>query len=219
VSEYDDTDAIGRCQRGESGGLTTLVMRYERDALRLAYLLTNDRFLAEDIAQESFLQAYQAIDRFHIGKPFKPWLLRIVANQARMRQRSLRRKPEVSLDSLLDAQESEPAKHEWGQLRPVTPDLVGQVESLEERLALAQALARLTQKQRAAVVLRYYFELSDQEIARILDCRVDTARHRISDGLRALERMIRRYYPSLLHAQPHETSTPLHEQEAQRGAS
>lgn len=101
VPVTDDDDAIKRCQQGDIEGLATLIRRYQTDALRLAYLLTGDRYLAEDIVQDSFLQVYRAAARFHLGRPFQPWFHQIVANTTRMRRRSASRRHEVSLDGML----------------------------------------------------------------------------------------------------------------------
>lgn len=198
MSDVDEAETIRRCQRGETAAFASLITHYEREALRLAYLLTGDRFLAEDIAQESFLRAYRAIARFDTSKPFRPWLLRIVTNQARMTHRTSRRTAEVSLDALLDAGSDTAAMRPTVTFPLMAPDLSAQIGALDEQAALAQALATLTRKQREAVVLRYYLELSDGEIAQVMQCRPDTARHRIYDGLRALERIIRRQHPWLL---------------------
>jgi len=203
VSDVDEAEAIRRCQHGETAAFTGLVARYEREALRLAYLLTGDRFLAEDIAQESFLRAYQAIRRFDTSKPFRPWLLRIVTNQARMTHRTARRQPAVSLNALLeDGGDASPMRPQ-ATLQLVSPDPDVRITALDEQAALAQALATLTRKQREAVALRYYLDLSDSEIAQVMQCRPDTARHRIYDGLRALERIIRRQHPWLLEDYTH----------------
>ena len=206
MRETDDVDAIRRCQRGEIDGLTTLIRRYEREGLRLAWLLTGDRFLAEDITQDSFLQAYRAIGRFQADRPFAPWFLQIVTNTTRMRQRAAKRRREISLDALVSEAKTGQQAPGRPALRLLTPapaaevaaDPTTQAERMEQRAALALALAALTQKQREAVVLRYYFGYDDSEIADILGCRIGAARRRIYDGLRALERIIRRRFPWLL---------------------
>lgn len=192
----DDDDAIKRCQQGDIEGLTALIRRYEMDALRLAYLLTGDRYLAEDIVQDSFLQAYRAASRFHIGRPFQPWFHQIVTNTTRMRRRAASRRHEVSLDGLLGGAGREPAALPGDDTSPMHP--VSHAERMEDRAAIGQALALLTEKQREAVALRYYFGYRDDEIATILGCRVNTARHRIYDGLRALEQVIQQRFPWLL---------------------
>lgn len=197
VQVTDDDDAIKRCQQGDTEGLAALIRQYEMDALRLAYLLTGDRYLAEDIVQDSFMQVYRAASRFHLGRPFQPWFHQIVTNTIRMRRRAASRRHEVSLDGLPRDEEIGaiiPANHTHAEVNPAT-----YAEHMEDRAAIGQALALLTEKQREAVALRYYFGYSDQEIATILECRVNTARHRIYDGLRALEQVIQRRFPWLLH--------------------
>jgi RNA polymerase sigma-70 factor (ECF subfamily) len=197
VQVTDDDDAIKRCQQGDIEGLATLIRRYEMDALRLAYLLTGDRYLAEDVVQDSFLQVYRAASRFHVGRPFQPWFHQIVTNTTRMRRRADSRRREVSLDGLLGVAGREPAALPGDGASPMHP--VGHAEAMEDRAAIGQALALLTEKQREAVALRYYFGYGDDEIATILGCRVNTARHRIYDGLRALEQIIQQRFPWLLH--------------------
>lgn len=203
MNETDDATAIARCQRGDVEGLAVLIRRYESSALRLAYLLTGDRFFAEDITQDSFLQAYHALSRFDAGRPFLPWFQRIVTNTARMRLRAARRRREVSLTSLagagLDGVRKDPlAASLEVEARGDGMNPVERAEHMEDRAAIGRALAELTEKQREAVALRYYFAYSDQEIATILGCRVNTARHRVYDGLHALELVIRRRFPWLL---------------------
>lgn len=190
---------------GDIEGLATLIRRYEADALRLAYLLTGDRFLAEDIAQDSFIQADRALSHFDTRRPFLPWFQRIVTNTARMRLRSARRRREVSLTTLAsehgdeDGLRREPLAAFFDGQAPLEP--ATRAERLEERAAIGAALSELTAKQREAVALRYYFAYSDQEIATILDCSVNTARHRVYDGLHALERVIRQRYPWLIESE------------------
>jgi RNA polymerase sigma-70 factor (ECF subfamily) len=197
----DDSAAIARRLDGDVEGLAILIRRYEADALRLAYLLTGDRFLAEDIAQDSFIQADRALARFDTRRPFLPWFQRIVTNTARMRLRSLRRLREVSLATLADQEDGVrkgPLAVPFDSQEPLEP--VTRVERLEERATIGAALSELTEKQREAVALRYYFAYSDQEIATILDCSVNTARHRVYDGLHALERVIRQRYSWLIES-------------------
>jgi RNA polymerase sigma-70 factor (ECF subfamily) len=197
----DDSTAIAQRLSGDVEGLATLIRRYEADALRLAYLLTGDRFLAEDIAQDSFIQADRALARFDTRRPFLPWFQRIVTNTARMRLRSAQRRREVSLTTLTDEEDSvrkKPLAVPVESEEPMEPAM--RAERMEERAAIGAALSELTGKQREAVALRYYLAYSDQEIATILDCSMNTARHRIYDGLHALERVIRQRYPWLIES-------------------
>src|SRR5215471_7811147 len=93
VQETEDSIAIRRCQQGDVEALGILATRYQAGALRLAFLLTGDQMLTEDIVQEAFLAAYQALPRFNLARPFIPWFYRIVTNAARMRQRTQERQP------------------------------------------------------------------------------------------------------------------------------
>lgn len=190
----DEVEAIWRCQRGDIDGLEPLVERYQAHALRLAYLLTGDRALADDIAQDSFIQAYRNIHRFTQGRPFAPWLSRIITNIARERQRSRRRLHEITLDGDLHDADSAHTPH----LTPVDP--ATRAEQAEEREAILQALSALTQKQREAIILRYYLGYGDHDCAAISGCREGAFRVRLHGALQALKRIIQQRYPWLLPA-------------------
>lgn len=176
----DDSAAIRRCQRGDIGGLEPLIARHQVAALRLAYLLLGERAAAEDVVQDSFLLAYQAIARFRTGSAFAPWFYRIVTNTARLRQRRPAIRHEISIDWRRYGDEDRGASPRGDVTAP--PDRDPQVdpalhaERQEAREDVLRALARLTQKQREAVVLRYYIGCSDHELATILDCHEGTAR-------------------------------------------
>lgn len=196
---HAELDAIRRCQQGDIAGLGPLVRCYQTSGVRLAYLLTGDHELANDVVQDSFLLAYRGIKRFRLGEPFAPWLYRIVTNTARQQRRYAQRRREVSLDTL-------PSEDGTSQPLGAAPDSAAtyrgdpavQAERAEVRDALLQALAVLPHKQREAVVLRYYFGYSDQQIASILGCRLGTLQQRLHAGRASLQQAIRRRHPWLL---------------------
>ena len=196
----DEIEAIRRCQRGDMAGLDPLVARYQTGALRLAYLLTGDHALAEDITQDSFLQMFRTIGQFDVGRPLAPWLYRIVTNMARERLRSRRRLREVRLEDAPATGSAGGAETLAQTLRAPTTDPAMRVARMEERDAILDALATLTQKQREAIILRYYLSLGDHECAAIVGCREGAFRVRLHDGLRALKLVIRQQYPWLLPA-------------------
>lgn len=205
----DDSAAIRRCQRGDIGGLDPLIARHQVAALRLAYLLLGERTAAEDVVQDSFLLAYQAIARFRTGSAFAPWFYRIVTNTARQRQRRPAIRHEISVDWRRYGDEDRSASQRGDATAPpdrdplVDPAL--HAERQEEREDVLRALARLTQKQREAVVLRYYIGCSDHELAAILDCHEGTARQRLHGGLAALRQIISQHFPWLLDTTPSRT--------------
>ena len=151
-------------QRGSASDLEALFRAYWPKAHRAAYLVVHDAALAEDIAQEAFLAAVRNLDRFDRGRPFGPWLHRIVVNRAidAARARTLRR--EAELDERVTAPED-----------AAPPD----------RSTLA-ALAALPPEQRAVVVLRYLLDYTPGEIARLLELPRGTVNSRLRRGLDAM---------------------------------
>jgi RNA polymerase sigma-70 factor, ECF subfamily len=183
----DEAEAIRLCQSGDIGGLEILVARHQQAAARLAFLLTGDRFLAEDIIQESFLAVFRSIRSFRADQAFAPWLYGIVTNVARNMLRRASRRHEVSLATVAGEAESLAG----------AADPHEQAERGETHSDMLRALEHLPAKQREAVILRYYFGFKDSEIAQIVGCRPGTARERLSAGLRTLTKVIREQYPWL----------------------
>ena len=132
-------------------------------AFRAAYLVTHDEGAAEDIAQESFLAAIRALDRFDRRRPFGPWLHRIVVNRAIDWTRARKLRAEVKLVDIAAA--------------PAAP------EHADDTYA---ALARLAPEHRAVIVLRYLLEFTPGEIADALDLPRGTVNSRLRRGLDAL---------------------------------
>src|SRR2546428_14081836 len=93
----DDPDLITRAQRGDKAAYEEIVQRYQQIAFRTAYVVTGSAADAEDAAQEGFMKAFRALDRFRAGAALRPWLLRIVANEPRTRVRSSARRPQPDL--------------------------------------------------------------------------------------------------------------------------
>jgi RNA polymerase sigma-70 factor, ECF subfamily len=152
----DEREAVDRLKRGEVGALEALVRRYYARARRAAYLIVRDHALAEDVAQEAFVRAYKGIGRFDSGRPFEPWFMRIVVNEAvgaaRKRERT------VSYEGG-DAG----APVEWLADSAVGPHELA--EEAEQRRRVWVALAKLPPAQRAVVVQRYYLGMSEVEMA------------------------------------------------------
>ncbi len=152
-----------------------LVQRYQDLAIRTAYVIVGAEGEAEDAAQEAFVKAYYALGRFRRGAPFRPWLLQIVANEARNRRRAAGRR----LDLALRAAE-EPAH---GRAEPSPED-----EALadERRRILLDAVNRLREEERQVVACRYFLGLSEAETAMALKIPKGTVKSRLS---RALDRL------------------------------
>jgi RNA polymerase sigma-70 factor (ECF subfamily) len=147
---------------------------HERIAFRTAYLITRDAAEAQDAAQEAFIRAYGALWRFRPGAPFRPWLLRIVANESRNRRRSAGRR------DALAARAKEQVS--WD----VAPSLEAGLLATERREAVLAALNNLSEDHRLVILCRYVLELSEAEAATALGCRRGTVKSRLS---RALEQL------------------------------
>jgi len=161
----DERAWVRGAQAGSVSDLEALFREHWPRAYRAAYLVVHDAAAAEDIAQEAFLAALRALDRFDRRRPFGPWLHRIVVNRAIdwTRARALRR--EVG-DEQLSATEA----------RPDPPR-----RALAEGVAVA--LAALSPEHRAVIVLRYLLEYTPGEIAELLELPRGTVNSRLRRGL------------------------------------
>ena len=165
-----ERDAVRRIQRGDISGLQDLVQRYQLQAARAAYLVVRDRSLAQDLVQSAFVRAFEHIDGFDAGRPFGPWFLRLVLNDA-IKVATLRRR-EVSLDDIGAGLDS----------TQIVDSSIGPEQALEQAETTDQvwaALARLTPAQRAAVVQRYYLDLTEAEMTAALACAPSTIKSRL----------------------------------------
>jgi RNA polymerase sigma-70 factor (ECF subfamily) len=168
----EETELIERARRGDTAAYEELVRRYQEIAYRTAYLLSGGANEAEDAAQEAFTKAWYALGRFRDGAPFRPWLLQIVANEARNRRRSEGRRTALALR----ASEDRPAVD-------AAPSPEAAVLARERRLVLLQALGRLRDEERQVVQCRYLLELSEAETAEMLGWPRGTVKSRLSRAL------------------------------------
>lgn len=172
----NDLQAILRLKFGDIGGLDALVARYQVRALRTAFLITQDAALAQDVVQDAFLSAYRAIHGFQLGRPFAPWFMRIVVNGAIQTARRGQHFTALEAeDDDLDLSEGISAV-----------SLEQTVEAAQTEAAIWAALADLTPERRAVIVLRYYLELSESEMAAHLAIPVGTVKSRLHAAKRQL---------------------------------
>jgi RNA polymerase sigma factor (sigma-70 family) len=175
----DESDLIARAQRGDTRAYEELVHAYQGIAFRTAYLVAGGAAEAEDAAQEGFVKAWRALGRFRAGAPFKPWLLRIVANEAHNRRRAAGRRAQLALRAAAETPSGDAAPSPEAAL----------VES-EQRRHLLAAVNDLPDDQRLVISLRYFAELSEEETAEALALPRGTVKSRTS---RALERLRESY--------------------------
>ena len=175
----DESELVERARRGDHQAYGELVHAYQAIAFRTAFLIAGGGTEAEDAAQEGFVKAWRALGRFRAGAPFKPWLLRIVANEAHNRRRSAGRRAHLAVR----AAAAEPS----GGAAPSPEASVVDAERRDELLA---AVNDLPDDQRVVVALRYFAGLSEEEIAETLGIAQGTVKSRTS---RELERLRESY--------------------------
>jgi len=157
----DEQQAIQRLKDNDIGGLEFLVMCYQVKAVRTAYLITRDLGLAEDVVQDSFLQAYRSINGFDAARPFEPWFMRGVVNASvKVMQKSARQVPLSGTSQVGDD-----AEELFSQLAERVESVESQVESSEVQRQIWDAMQKLSPRQRAVIVQRYFLEMSEKEMA------------------------------------------------------
>ena len=174
-----ESDLVERARGGDVGAYESLVEEHQTIAFRTAYLITGSAADAEEAAQDGFVKANAALRRFRRGAPFRPWLLAIVANEARNRRRSARRRAELALR----AAEAPPT----GDAAP-SPEAA--LLQAEERQRLLAAVNELGDDDRLVIACRYFVGLSEEETAAVIGRPEGTVKSRSARALARLrERM------------------------------
>ena len=164
-----DADLVELARDGDQHAYGLLVARHQEIAFRAAYVISRDADDAADAAQQGFIKAYHALGRFRRGAPFRPWLLRIVTNEARNARRSAGARGRLAL-RVGQAWESDPSPEEAAL-------------QTERRELVLDALERARDEDRLVVALRYFLQLGEAEMATTLDCPPGTVKSRLSRAL------------------------------------
>jgi RNA polymerase sigma factor (sigma-70 family) len=177
----DDTDSglVERARRGDVRAYEELVRRYQDVAFRLAYTILGSAEEAEDAAQEGFVRAYHALDRFRRGAPLRPWLLTIVANAARSRRAAAARRPTLMLQAAATHPSDDSAQ---------SPEAVALFA--EQRRELLSAVNALRDDDQRLIAYRYFLDLSEAEMAAVLGCPRGTVKSRLSRALGRLRQQL-----------------------------
>jgi RNA polymerase sigma-70 factor (ECF subfamily) len=177
--EHSDDDWMLLARSGRPGAFDTLVRRYQLRAVSLAYRYLGQRELAKDVAQNTFIEIYRRLDEYQPHGRFRGYFHRVLLNQCRMAARSRRTRtrfherlahgePEVDAGSLPDRQ----------------------ILARERQRRIELGLLRLSEKLRAVVVLQFSGDLSQAEIAEVLDIKLGTVKSRLSAALVALREVL-----------------------------
>ncbi len=182
-SSATEQDLIARARAGDDRAWAQIVSLHQQPLFRLAYLITENREDAADVAQEAFIRAYLKLDQYDDARPLRPWLLGITANLARNRRRragrywhAVRRFLQANQDALA----VEP---------PHTENAAAEM--------LWQAVRRLPAAAREVIYLRYFLDLSEAETAQALAIAKGTVKSRTHRALKKLRAIIEKDYPEL----------------------
>jgi RNA polymerase sigma-70 factor (ECF subfamily) len=147
------------------------VRKHQDLAFRLAFVITGSTGEAEDAAQEGFVKAYFALSRFRKGAPFRPWLLQIVANEARNRRSASARRPTITLDD---------TAADWCATEDSPEETALSAERADQ---LVRCLNELREDDRRVLTYRYLLDLSEAEMADSLGVARGTVKSRLSRAL------------------------------------
>jgi RNA polymerase sigma-70 factor (ECF subfamily) len=159
-------------RQGDNAAWEVLEREQQQAAFRLAYLILGDGAEAEEVAQDAFVRAYLALGRYDESRPFRPWLLSIVANLARNRRRSLGRYWAMA--------------QRWWQANDTPPTQPNK----DDADLLWQAVRQLRPAAQEIIYLRYFLALSEAETADTLDIRPGTVKSRLHRALQQLREII-----------------------------
>ena len=180
----EDAELVDRASQGDLSAYEELVRRHQRVAVRVAYLAGGSAAEAEDAAQEAFVKAFRALPRFRRGAPFRPWLLAIVANEARNRRRAAGRRGRLA--ARVAAMQGEDRPEGDAAPSPEEAVLAG-----EERQELMGALSTMRLEDRLVIAYRYFLEPPEAETAAALGCPRGTVKSRLSRALGRLRAALR----------------------------
>jgi len=181
----NETAWIEKARQGDDTAWQALIHAHQEPVFRLAYLFLGDPDDAEDIAQETFIRAYRAFERFDSSRPLRPWLLQITANLARNHRRSLGRFWTALQRKL--------------QKDPTTdPDLESRAGNRIQAERLWQAGRQLRPEDQEIIYLRYFLDLPVSDAAEAAGIATGTVKSRTSRALKRLREVLEKDFPDLL---------------------
>lgn len=190
VTVASDRDLVQKAKAGSLSAFDELVLRYRKRVYGIAFGMTRNHSDADDVAQESFLRAYQALDSFKIEYEFRTWLFRITVNLCLNCLKKKERRVEASLEEQVGVEIAVPAPS----------DNPGQeLEKKELYEKMEEAVRQLSPKLRSVFVLRTIQDLSYEEIARTLKISKGTVMSRLNRAREKLRNLLKDYVRKNLH--------------------
>jgi RNA polymerase sigma-70 factor (ECF subfamily) len=181
-----DQVLVEKVQQGDKQSFDVLVLKYQNKIIQLVYRYVHDPDEAMDVAQEAFIKAYKAIDRFRGDSAFYTWLYRIAINTAKNHLVASGRRPP---QGDIDAQDAEQYDGASGLKEYATPERMLLKDEIQA--TVARAIDELPDDLRTAITLRELEGLSYEEIAQTMECPIGTVRSRIFRARDAIDTKLR----------------------------
>ncbi|HEX2999669.1 MAG TPA: sigma-70 family RNA polymerase sigma factor [Armatimonadota bacterium] len=188
-TEPEDAQLVARTRDGDLDAYRVLFERYQRRIYNTVYPLLGSTVEAEDVTQEAFVKAYQALGSLREGQAFLAWLYRIAINLARNHTRS-RHGLWQSLDEPVTRGE-DARERQYEDTSAIDPE--AEAEGHEMQAVVRNALAQLSPAHREVIVLHHLQDVPVEEIARIVGCSEGTVKSRLARGREVLKRKLRGY--------------------------
>ena len=189
--ELSDNEIIEAVKAGDEDAFSLIVERYRNPITNFLYRFLNDREEAMDLAQETFVRVYFALDRYHTRYAFSTYIYRIASNLAISEIRKRKRRNVFSLTGLFQREDSETEEYQPPDERPL-PD-ADLLDDETSRL-VATAIASLPPKYRVAILLRDIEGLSYDEIAEVMGLGLGTTKSRISRARGLLKEKLKDHF-------------------------
>ena len=180
----EDLETIQRCRDRDKAAFEALYQAYALKALRTAFLMTHQSNMAEDAVQETFVQVWTSIDKLRDVHAFRAWFFRILINRVKYLGKRDKGNHTLPLETAVDHRDDH------------TPRPEDQAERDEELRRVQTAIARLPEPQRVPVILRYFSELSEEEIAATLGIPAGTVKSRLHTARARLQEQLSDHHAS-----------------------
>jgi RNA polymerase sigma-70 factor (ECF subfamily) len=188
-SKAEEMELVGRARSGDMSAYDTLVRRYQERIYATVYHMTSNHEDANDLAQDAFIKAYQALNSFKGGSSFYTWVYRIAVNKTINFLKQRKNRVHVSLNDLDFNAEHDPDL--VALISDKTPRRDLNLAELQEKLNAA--MQKLSEHHRLVVTLHDVQGLSHEEIATIMDCNIGTVRSRLFYARQQLQAYLSEY--------------------------
>ena len=188
-----DGELVSRVLSGERAAFDLLVSRYQRQSVAVAYRLLGNSHDALEVTQDAFLKAYSSLSTLNKPQAFGGWLMRIVSNLSLNFRRGRKTRSQLPLDDLLGPSggsqtDTTGAASDWAAQ---SGDPLRLLESEELGRKLHEAMAKLPEKQRLAIIMFTIDELPQKQVAEALDCSVEAVKWHVFQGRKRLRELLK----------------------------